>query len=515
MRDEVAGNHMQTVYVVIYAIGWGGRTVAIADQCRMFRESGSAPVIVTFNYDRDLHRHERQYREQGMIDPGTSVINAHEEMRRLATVDETADWSRAEDLDETALSVAESAKGDQQQLHYFDRRGSLVKHRLVEDGVRVRTNFYTQGRLTCSREYDERDFCSRETTIDASTGKVSEERYFTPDGFCYATRLLDPENGKQQGVFWHEGPGLPSRRFGHNTPWHAAWLDSLLSQTDPRPLAVAESASAVLKLLDTRPSSSVRMFMCHENHLADPYTLGAPIRVDYGNALERTSSMPALVVPTQAQADDLRRQFGSDNRIIAIPNLVRDKRGGAVVEKRSGHIGAFTRLAPSKRVDVLIECFAKVVSDMPEAHLDLYGDGPDRKKLEALTAELGLQQHVTFHGRKTEIGREMAECVATATTSITESFGLSVAESLAAATPVVSFAVNYGPRDLIRDGVDGLLVEPGDRDGFSQAMIELLRDEPRAHEMGERGAQRMAAEFSEEPVTRAWQEAVRVATEHA
>ena len=151
---------------------------------------------------------------------------------------------------------------------------------------------------------------------------------------------------------------------------------------------------------------------------------------------------------------------------------------------------------------------------MPQARLDVFGDGPERAKLEKLAKELGVGEAVTFHGRVPNAADEMAACTVTVSTSATESFGLSIAESLAVGTPVVSYAVNYGPRDLIRDGQDGYLVEPGDAEAFVDRLVELLEDPATAERMGANAERRMVEDFSRSSFTRAWEAAFHEAAAH-
>ncbi|UEJ84156.1 glycosyltransferase [Brachybacterium halotolerans subsp. kimchii] len=504
------------VFIVLYALGSGGRTVAIGDQCRMFEQLGLYPSIVTFNFDRNFKVNSDKALESSGFPRGTSVFNLYEAAVERFTEDYSRSWSDDEDLDSEGLSVAVHAAGDQEHFTYLDKRGRCVKIRQVRDEVPVRTTFFCDGLPSVAREYDGRGFCSRELTLVGLESTTAEERYFTPDGHCYATRRLDPESGKQRGVFWMDRGSGTTLRFAHNTPWHGAWLQELLDSRTGRagrPFAIGESASGVLKVLDLAPETATRLYMFHENHLSAPYTLGAKVRADYGAAPRRLAEMPLLVVPTNAQADDIKRQFGKEIRVKGIPNVVVDKRSRESIDKVPGRIGYFGRLAASKKIDELLRIFKEVQRQFPGARLDVFGDGPERRSLESLSTELALEGLVTFHGKTSQVGDEMAKCVATVSASATESFGLSVAESLAAGTPVVSYAVNYGPRDILSNGVSGFLIEPGDADAFVAAVVRLLSDPDLARRMGEEGAKKMRSGFSFESTLEAWRAAFTAADE--
>lgn len=504
------------IYIIVHELGAAGRAGAILDQCHMFLDLGLTPVIVTFKYEPDYDRRIRERRGANAIPEGAETLNIHKDLASRLTQDPTADWSRAEDEDTAGLTVSETRSGDKVDFHYLDSRGSLVKHRQTVEGKTVRTTYYALGAPHLVRQYDEAGFCGHETTLDIATGSMLEERFFTPEGHCYATRHLKVTTGKQDGAFQHDPLTGTSIRYGHNTPWHTAWLNDVLTNTHPKPLAIAEQPSSMLKLLATDPEASDRLYMCHANVFKAPYVVGSGLRDDYGPPLKRLDEMPVMVVLTEKQKQDFRETFGNSGNVVVIPNVMRDKSGVADPQKVHGRIGVASRLvAEQKRLDDLLHIWKIVADAVPHAHLDICGGGPDRPHLEALTRKLGIEDRVTFQGWVKNGAEFMASCVATVNTSRHEGLPLSIGESLASGTPVVAYDINYGPSDLIRDGVDGYVVPDADREAFAQALIRLLNDEKTAKRMGRNGARRMGAEYSAQSITRRWKKAFALAGRRA
>ena len=104
----------------------------------------------------------------------------------------------------------------------------------------------------------------------------------------------------------------------------------------------------------------------------------------------------------------------------------------------------------------------------------IIGDGSERKNLEKLTDELGLQEKVKFLG---EISNEKipeyllaADCFVLP--SIKEGFGIAVLEAMAVGVPVIASRVG-GILDIIEDGRNGLLVEPVDSEAIAQAILKI------------------------------------------
>jgi glycosyltransferase involved in cell wall biosynthesis len=132
------------------------------------------------------------------------------------------------------------------------------------------------------------------------------------------------------------------------------------------------------------------------------------------------------------------------------------------------------RLTAQKDVDVLLQAF----SGVPKATLTIAGDGVERERLESLTAELALGSRVRFVGSlpRAEVLGLMGAADAVVLSSAWENFPHGLVEALAMGTPVVSTRVGGVP-EIVEDGGNGLLVEPGDPAAFAAALQTLLGDD--------------------------------------
>lgn len=147
-----------------------------------------------------------------------------------------------------------------------------------------------------------------------------------------------------------------------------------------------------------------------------------------------------------------------------------------------------------KGLDVLREAFETVGAAEPGARLEIVGTGDRLDEVRRWGRSVGgveLLGHVT--------DRELADAYrrSTATvlpsTSPAESFGMVLAEANACGRPVIGSRVGGIP-SLVRDGVNGLLAEPGDPDDLAEAILALFRDPERAERMGRRGRGIVASE---------------------
>ncbi|HEY2037163.1 MAG TPA: glycosyltransferase [Steroidobacteraceae bacterium] len=154
------------------------------------------------------------------------------------------------------------------------------------------------------------------------------------------------------------------------------------------------------------------------------------------------------------------------------------------------------RMHPVKGHRALLAMLPAIVRSCPRALLLVIGDGPERAACEELTRSLGLAEHVRFLGRRADVPRLLAGIDVVLMPSQSEGLGLAAIEALAAARPVIGFAVGGLP-EVVTDGLNGRLVRPGDNEAFAGAVIETLQDPGRRFAYA-RGAASSAGRFGVE-----------------
>ena len=153
---------------------------------------------------------------------------------------------------------------------------------------------------------------------------------------------------------------------------------------------------------------------------------------------------------------------------------------------------------PVKRVDAVVEIFAKVVAERP-ARLLLIGDGPDRPRVEALLERRGLSHLTEMAGKLDHFEDRLRDCAVFLLPSSTESFGLAALEALASGVPVVASAVGGLP-EVITDGQNGFLRATHDINGMAERVRFLLDNEDLRMKMGANARADVVARFSQAPM---------------
>jgi phosphatidylinositol alpha-1,6-mannosyltransferase len=145
-----------------------------------------------------------------------------------------------------------------------------------------------------------------------------------------------------------------------------------------------------------------------------------------------------------------------------------------------------------------------LLPSLPEVTYLIVGEGPYRPQLEALAAELNVQDHVVFAGRQADA--DLAEVYALSDLFVmasreqleakdVEGFGIVYLEAAACEKPVVG-GRSGGVPEAVVDGVTGLLVDPLNVDELGEAMRRLLTDSDLATRLGQQGKLRATTEFT-------------------
>jgi glycosyltransferase involved in cell wall biosynthesis len=191
------------------------------------------------------------------------------------------------------------------------------------------------------------------------------------------------------------------------------------------------------------------------------------------------------------------------DRVLVIPNAVnfdKFKHYKHEPSSKTPVIGAVGNLYKTKGQEYLIKALPAILKRFPLLSLEIIGEGPERKNLEALIQKLDLNRHITLLGRRSDVLKHMSQWSLVVLPSLVEPFGIVILEAFALGVPIVASRVGGIP-EIIEDGKQGLLVQPGDEDAISEAVIEILENERRADKMAEQGAKR-ARDFDWENIVK-------------
>ena len=214
----------------------------------------------------------------------------------------------------------------------------------------------------------------------------------------------------------------------------------------------------------------------------------------------------AIVLQTEAAAEHVPASWAS--RVAVVPNPVPK---AAPVESAHGSQNGTThrivgigRLGTEKGFDLLIRAFAGIAGEHPQWNVTILGEGPERSALAVEIERSGVAGRVDLPGREADAAGVLRRSGLFVLPSRYEGFPNALCEAMACGLPVVAFDCRSGPAEIIRDGVDGVLVPGGNVGALSAAMARLIADPEGRRRLGARATE-VSDRFSVERIASLWE----------
>ncbi|WP_240138367.1 glycosyltransferase family 4 protein [Streptomyces sp. MUM 178J] len=332
--------------------------------------------------------------------------------------------------------------------------------------------------------------------------RYHEEPPFPLDPRVKVTALVDNRSGSYVDWDRYEGP--------EDTSWHDRFPAGVSKNADSR-----RRISAMIRFLrglehrivvGTRPTINLVIAEFTDPSLVRIVQEHAGLSTHKGEWRKAIDAayvkMDAIVCLTEADRAAYAQSF-PHVRVERIPNALHSLDVPRTDLSRPQVVSA-GRLDGNKGIDKLIEAFGQVVEAHPDWTLRFHGDGPELEALRKAIRAKHLYNHVFLMGPTRKLDEELAKGSIFAMSSKSEGFGMVLLEAMNCGLPVVSFNCPVGPRELVSDGVDGLLVAEQDVEALASGIIRLIEDEELRRSLS-RAALQKAAEYGPDAVTKSWE----------
>lgn len=207
------------------------------------------------------------------------------------------------------------------------------------------------------------------------------------------------------------------------------------------------------------------------------------------------------------QTDDAKTYFGKkvQKKSVIIGNPISvPEQFRKLPEQRLKEIVSVGRFTPEKNYTMLLRGFGRVVKRNKDYVLKIYGKVDERLKLKELSNELGISDRVFFMGQVDNVLERIRNASVFVLSSISEGMPNALMEAMALGLPVVATdCPSGGPKQLIRDGENGLLVQNNNEEALAYAINRVIEDEQLSHNLSI-NALGIADEYSEEKICHQW-----------
>lgn len=221
-----------------------------------------------------------------------------------------------------------------------------------------------------------------------------------------------------------------------------------------------------------------------------------------GDLVERLFSLGHYDRIVTLTREDKDSNWKGTRPVSVIPNPV-ETRIPVPALLTAKRIIAVGRLSYQKDYPTLIRAFSLVSKRFPEWQLDIFGDGGEKSDLTRLIAGLSLEDKVHLRGNNRNVLAEMLQSSMLVLSSRFEGFGMVLTEAMSCGLPVVAFPCPCGPKDIITDQVNGLLIPQRSEAALADGICRLIEDDGLRKSMGEAAFLR-SKDYSVDKITELW-----------
>ncbi|MCT0224891.1 glycosyltransferase [Synechococcus sp. CS-1328] len=484
----------------------GGIEFAAMQRAGLLRnETGDSVSLLTLEYDPGLHQRIRQLQRIGRLSSSISVFNLFDWIQDAESADSDSDQYKSAVLSdvlrqETSQLCVEGSSHE--RWISMNGQSSLYwtkgEHRNGYDYI----NYFHAGLKWRRETYAAAGWLSRTQLLCPETGASIQDVYHRPGDASIALTVLHQQvegDHVVQQVLVHDLQGRVIAMHADMSPLIAQWLRHLITKTMSdtsgsngdhfskvsTPVLICDritdydSACRQLRQDPQFKQHKLHLIGCLHSHHRRPDGRGR-LGNEHKHYIEWLSDdqtpYDALVCLTQRQDNDIYPAITTIPCTVIPHPMSKIADPDSDVWERQRKIVYIARYSLEKNHEAAFRIAAAVCREVSDVSFHFYGGGQRLRQLQSWLDREGLSERISLESHLDTPSLMYQESCLSMSTSHYEGFSLGILESLSCGCPVVAFDVEYGPREMIQPGVNGMLIQPGDMETFTQTLITLLRD---------------------------------------
>lgn len=197
------------------------------------------------------------------------------------------------------------------------------------------------------------------------------------------------------------------------------------------------------------------------------------------------------------------------DKVYCIPNFTTINPQEMISSLNSKKVLSIGRLTFTKGFDLLVKAWEIVHHKYPDWKLEIVGEGDDRDELCRIIDRLSLSDSINVLHAQNNILPIYLSASLYVLPSRYEPFGLVLIEAKSCGLPIVAFNCPFGPKNIVRDSIDGLLVDPENSDQLAIAICSLISDHAKLQEMGQAAISDYKNRWSEDIIMKQWMDLLK------
>lgn len=443
----------------------GGRTSSLIRRARILTESSNEKItICSISYDPNYTDSFNELLSSKKINSNISISNIYDDLMGDSQLKEEV----RHDTNDKCFTVSQS--GGHRYIHF---KGAIRKYIKDFDKITKKLghiNYYEEGyeHVSARAHYDSRGLLHRKDIFSKSKYTLLQQIYYDRSGQEYLTKYFETvdSNTLLAYIVYCGGKLGGPQLFCNFEELCTFWLaDKIKTKT----VFISDARILDEAVLAINNELAVKIFQFHGNYHTKPHDLSSPFIRRLQPLLNNILKADSIVTLTESQLENLSEQIpDGKSKYVHISHCMN---AIPITYRRDlKTISVVSRLAKVKRVDHVIKAFAIFLEKHPDYILNIYGDGDDKEKLEGLIKEYKVSEACFLRGYTKNPFKVFQESAFSVVSSQSEGFCLSVIESLANGCPVVSYDINFGPRDMIKHGFNGYLAKDGNIQSLAENM---------------------------------------------
>lgn len=480
----------------------GGRTQVTFTRAKMLADISDKSFILTFNFKRNYGEIYRVVRKNRNIPSSITFLNMYEF------------FAGEEIYSSKAVEKKMFTKDSRYTYKYIADKNAFKVYRnsiqfyyikLDNEGTCEYKVFYDEKKRKIKREnYDVYGNIRVITFFDMISGNPIRKSYYADNQRMYLCIDYDRDTFNIKKCTTFDKNGNIYKEFITEEDMSKYWIASL-NMEYPNSIFFVEDRKLDGVIIENQYSKKKikSVAVIHSSHLKKPYKFGAKTNDYNGTLLRNTSGYSAVVLLTKQQLKHVRNQFGLQKNLYHIPHVKLEQRKKLLQRKDIYKIVIVSRFVEIKRIIDILEAFKLASEKIPKLKLEIWGSGEEEEEYKKFIKRNHLEKIVSIKGYTNSPNEVFYSAGLSIITSKYEGFGMTILECMANQTPMVAYDFNYGPKELIDDGVNGYIVENGNVDELANQIVAAYNDKKNLKNMG-LAAKEKASAFSEDLIKKKW-----------
>lgn len=480
----------------------GGRTLATFTRAKMLSDVADNSFILTFNYKRAYGEIYRAVREKRDIPSSIKFLNMYEFFAG-ETIFNSNEKQKTKFNKDSKYNYEYVAEKNAYKVYSNNTQFCYVK--LDQEGTCMYKDFFDEKMRKVRREAY--DFYGNVRVIDyfdVLSKKLLRKTYYTESQRMYLCKDYHRGTSNVKQCIAFDENGNVNQIFSSVEDMSKYWVASLNSKY-PNSIFFVEDRKLdeVITENDYASDEFKSVAVVHNTHFKKPYNFGDNVNELNGSLLKDPSGYSAVVLLTKQQLKHVNNQFGLNTNLYHIPHVKLENNDSLLQKKDFHKIVVVSRFVEIKRIMDILHAFKIALEKNPKLKLELWGTGEEEKNYKEFIESQGLQNNVLIKGYTNAPHRVFQSAGLFIITSKYEGFGMTTLESMTNKTPVIAYDFNYGPREMIDNGLNGYIVENGNINELANQIIVACEDKKSLKKMGVEAAKK-ASTFDANKIKEKW-----------